>query len=211
MSILGKVRRKQAKKPKEVKTFWDYDTITLRLYLDVAKTGNVFWLSREGKATREECLFQWEKIIKDNGNATGSFDYDYYFNLEQSYGLLIADYNTVKACLIKLAFVIDDDVIIYLKTKGYKIDTSGKTAYEDSLQAAIKRSDNLITRITMVTKELTKINESGDKSVMPTLEQILANISYHVGFVIPNDVTLSGYNVYLQLVQEKYKKVEPKE
>lgn len=157
-----------------------------------------------GRATQEECFIAWEEILKRNGEANNDYSYKQFLAKSIEYAKLLNDYQLIKAILIKLHFVVDDEHIALLKSKGYKIDTSSGSKYANSLSAALRKCENLITKMVMKQNELN--NTLSEKEQKPVnLEQLLAHISAGLGYEIKDDITLARYNEYKKILEAKNK------
>lgn len=188
-------------------TLYGYNDIPLRLFIDVANTSNVQLLLKSGSATIDECVEQWESIIKRNSLENQNFEYQSYFSLIQAYGLLISEYTQIKLMLMKASIVIDRDMIDRLRKKGYAISLSNSEAYEADLIRAIKRSENLITKITMKKNELeAEQNQGGGSREEKGYDEIIANLEFGLGWSVRDDITLSKYNALKKLVKKKNSK-----
>jgi len=185
--------------------FYTYDNIKLRLYLQIAASGDYSQLITSGRADQTECYQAWEEIVKRNNEANNSYQFSAYFDSAQGYAKLIADYNTIKACLFCLLFEIDNDLISFLKEKGYHIDveSNSRTKYEESIHAAMRRSDNLITKIRMKQNELAMMADKGSGQ-NAGFEEIIANLSFMLGFTVNDDITLARYNEYRKIIKKKH-------
>lgn len=195
-------------------TFYTYDDIRLKLYIDIAKTGEFTKLVKIGKSGNDECLEAWEEIVKKHQTESGSQQYNAFFRLSKGYLMHLNDHATIRACLILVGLnnlFLDWEYLKILSDKGYKIDTSTPEKVLESVTLNLHRCENLIT------KAITKKNEidlmlkqresSGDG---PTFEQMLANLNYALGFNVNEDLTLSRYNEYQKILKAKQKSIEQK-
>jgi hypothetical protein len=91
----------------------------------------------------------------------------------------------------------------YLRNKGYVIDTTTKESYIASLKGALRKRENLMTRINMKKKEIERIalQQKGGKGEDRSVEQLLAALSFQIGFPIAEDVTLARFNEYSRIVR----------
>jgi hypothetical protein len=183
-------------------TFYHHENIPLKLYLEIASSNDYQRLVISGKATDQECLQAWEKIVQKNYEVNGGFDYLNYKDTLRAYGRLVAEYNLIRCYLIKLVFMVDNDYIAFLDERGYKIKTTNSIEYAESINACLIRSENLITRITMKANELKEYikESSGD---VTTFEGIMAGLSMSLGFQIKDDITLLRFNEYKKLINKK--------
>lgn len=186
-------------------TCFKYDDIPLKTYLDVVESGDFNLIVTGGQVDREGLVKAWEKIVEDNSKATGIVSYGTYKTLLISYAKLIADYNIVKAQLVKLMYVVDDPSITELGKKGYKIDTSSTLRYTESITAALHRSDNIITRIQVKQKDLERFIKSSESGRKVTYEELMANLNSSIGFA-EGGVTLARYNEYQRILKRKSQK-----
>jgi len=169
------------------------------MYLEIANTGNVSLLNAEDNMTA------WESIVEKNCKVNGADEYSQYVSLSKSYALTVNEYIGVNAAINKLAFIVDYDLVDWLVKKGYKIETgNGKKdfnlVYAESLAKAQRKAANLMTRINMKKSELIRMSKPG-KQDGRTLEEILATVSYAIGFTISEDVTLARFNEYNRILR----------
>lgn len=167
------------------------------------QNGNVMLMARSPLATREGCAKAWEQVVKRQDENSGSNKYHIYFNLEASQGLLLADYIVIKATLMKLSLTdenIEED-IAYLRSKGYFINQKKKT---QSINAAIKRSDNLITRMQMKENEIKKLQQDGAEKIQISFQDVITDLNFAIGWrAADENITLAAYNRYRTLLKQK--------
>lgn len=180
-----------------------YESISLKTYIEIANSGNLSALIISGRHNEKELSEAWEQIVKLNADANQDANYDLYLDNVKMYGFYIEEYNYVKAMLLCLRYFVDSNYIAELKSLGYKIDTSGSKAYLESLIACERRSDNLLTKIESKYKEI-KSSSKKDGEEAPTLGSLIAQVSFGVGFNIPETVGLAQFNEYKKLIKEKY-------
>jgi len=186
------------------KEYWAYETISLKLYLEIAGSGNIGRLHKKGKPDAE-CEKIWEDIVKQNQKANGSYEFDIYFFSTQDYALLLNDYIFIKAALMKLSLEVDRDLVKVLAGKGYRISLENSEEYAKTLLACLRRSENLITKTVMKHNELAEFSKarSGAKT---SFEEVMANLSFGLGFTVPDSITLARYNEYRKILKAKFKK-----
>lgn len=190
--------------------FYTYDDILLRLYVEVARNGEFKRLIKAGRATNEQCLAAWEEIVKRQEKETGSHHYTAFLQLIKGYAAHLSDHTLIRACLIHLMIApIDWEVLQTLRSKGYNIDTSTQEKKIESIQAGLRRCENLVTKATMKKKELERMFESkGKGNEQGGFEQILANLNFALGFNVDESITLARYNEYQKILKAKQKATE---
>jgi hypothetical protein len=159
----------------------------------------------KGKASFDECFIAWEKILKRNGEVNNDYGYSNIFAKESAYARYYHEYLYTKTIILYLLTVIDDNYIAILASKGYKIDLKSERTYVNSLHLALRKCDNLITKMVMKQKELT----NNDKTYYqpPNLEQLIASISYELGFEVKETITLARFNEYKKIISKKHKEI----
>lgn len=187
------------------KSFWAYDNIKLKLFIEIAQTKELHKLIVEGSAEIEELQEQWEEIIKLNANANNDFTLDQYSQSVKSYGILLRNHILIKIAITKLKFRVDEDDINFLKSHRIKIDQSTATSYNKTLEMAERKSDNLVTRMNM---ELTKVQnliaeKMEEQGKGPNMEELLAQVSVGIGFQVMDDITLARYNEYKKVISRR--------
>jgi len=180
----------------------------LKLFIHIAKTGEVGLLKSSNNT------LAWEEIVRKNCLVNDVHEYTNYLNALRSLSLLINQYICVKAHIDKLSIPvftgskIDMKSVEYLNDKGYSIDFSSKENYVESLKSALKKRENLMTRINMKRKEIESITtqqKTGGEE--KSMEQLLASLSFQLGFTINDDVTLARFNEYGRIIKVKNSEV----
>lgn len=194
-----------------IAVFWTYDDILLRHFYDVSKSGDYRTLVKSGDATDEQCAEAWEKIVQKNNYHSGNRQYDNYLNLVKQYNLAIKELNAVVSTIMCLIFVVDKEQIEFLKSKGYKIDTSSATAYDNSLAIALHESGKIRSKIKIKYNQINNFNQRAIESKEHgevTLDEMLTALSMEVGFQLPDSITLAQYNAYAKRVKKRNDAVE---
>jgi hypothetical protein len=173
----------------------------LRVYYEVANTGNYSLLQSAGEYDEEQCLIVWEEIVKRNCNENNSAAYSRYVKELVAYRNLRRDYLVVKGMLFKLLFDYDKEYVNYLNTKGYRISKENDDKYAKSVMNAQQRSENLVSKIATAAKVLQ--NYGREAAVKKTFETVMANLTYHLKFTVPDDITLARYNEYNKMLKAK--------
>lgn len=184
------------------KNLYGYEDITLSMFMEISKTGNVRLLAKSCIKTKAECMAQWERIVKNNIDHNGNNEYEISLWGMKNIAMLISDYNVIKASLLKLSFMVDDAALAILNGKGYRIDTTTASGYLSSLSQAFINSDSLLTKIQSKKAELEKLNAKGTGREH-TFQEALANISYLLGFGVSENIKLSAYNEYIHILKTK--------
>jgi hypothetical protein len=185
-------------------TCLNYDTILLRVYLEIARTGDYSLLIVKGKVSHLQCLNAWEEIVRRNNECSGSgMEYNLYQDALEKYNYLLSEYLIAKAYLLTMIAEVDDSRIEWLKERGYHIDTSCKSKYIESINTAMRRVENLTTKMQMKVNEIKAMTErKGDKPML--FEDVIAHANTLLGFTACNrDTTLAEYNSYQKLIKKK--------
>lgn len=170
--------------------------------MDIAKTAEFERLRISGSGG--DAYLAWEEIMKRNGEQNGSFRYSEYLENHKSYAELNNEYILTKALLIKLCFVVDFECIQSLRELGYKINTENSAKYEESLTRALRKSENLITKINMRKNQIESVaNEKGDDF---GFEEVMASLISSLGFEVSSDITLARYNEYKKIIKKKHER-----
>lgn len=171
--------------------------------MHIANTGQVELLNAPNN------IEAWEEIVRLNCMHNDTTEYSSYLTALKSYALLINDFITIKAHIGKLTLPVFDgskvnmESVAYLEKKGYKIDFSSKENYIESLKAADKKRSNLMTRINMRRKEIEKLTANNKPGEQKGLEQILAALSFQLGYTVEDNITLARYNEYNKILKQK--------
>lgn len=184
--------------------YYSYETIPLKIYFAISNSG-IYTLIYKGwgSPVLQDCSTAWESIVKVNAKENNNLEYGSYFDTVQAYGNILADYNIVKACLLKLAMKYSAEDHKILKDKGYHIDPTSNEAYAETIFAAMRKSDNLVTKLMSKQNELGMMS-SGMEGQVVTFDKAVAEISYQLNFEVDDTITLARYNVYKKLIKEKH-------
>lgn len=179
--------------------------------MSIAETADYMALVVDGKPTIDESFEQWELLIQKNSEINGNAEYRSYYENLKHYNRLLNDFNVIKCTLTILHFEVDNSMIAYLATKGYKIDTSSSELYLKSLTAALNKSNNLISKIEMRAKALTKAAEqSKGSNQQVTFEILMANLTISLGFTVDDSLTLARYNEYNKIIKKNNEQAKNK-
>lgn len=191
-------------------TFFTYEDILLKLYIDLTGTGNFSQLIKSGQASDQECLNAWEQIVRKQEKVTGSNQYNSVLQLLKGYASLMNDHTVIRACLVYLKNgPIDWEIIKLLKSKGYSIDTTNRATVLESVRTSLQRNENLVTKATMKKKELERMFQTkAEASERRGFEEILANLNFALGFTVDENITLARYNEYQKILKARAKAAE---
>lgn len=190
------------KRRKPVKLY-SYDDITLRLYMEIGKTGKYSKLKIKGKPTPAQCLKAWEEIVKKNNEgSSAASEASIYTMTMEGLNKHLADYVAVKADLLILVFEIDDDRLKYLESKGYKLDQSSGSKFTESLNAALRRAENLKNKAESRKEELINMSKGKAKKEIG-FDEVMAGLISMWGQPIDDNITLVRFNEYQRIIQKK--------
>lgn len=172
--------------------------------MEISKTANYSKLVVKGMASENVCAIQWEEIVRTNDIENNSNGYSNYFDAYQSYGLLCAEYNIVKACLNKLMLNKNNiKVILELGGMGYAIDNSSEENFNLTFDKVNAQSNNLTTKIKTKLATLELYTKGGKAASAASL---IAQVSAGMSFKIPNDILLAEFNEYKKIIKSRSKK-----
>jgi len=206
-------------------TFWGYDDILLKLYIDIAKSGEFTKLIKCGAASSQDCLEIWENLIKRQEKETGSNQYNAYFQLLKGYALLMADHMTIRVSLIEIALsskvvpdgkvgmiwvpLYDVDDMLWLDRKGIKINTESHEKLIESVMIGLHKNENLVTKAEMKRKELERLFENRNEGESPGFIECIGRLNFQLGWSACDDkITLALFNQYQKELKAKYKAQE---
>jgi hypothetical protein len=191
---------------------YTYENIKLRVYMEIAATGNLQLMIVKGVCDMDKCYDAYEDIIKRNYEIAGNYSFDNALDLKKTYAMLMADYIAVKAALTILLFQIDDDLIQWLGEKGYRVETELTDAerkagrkvsekYETSITRCMRVSESINTRLKTKHLELEEMSEDNEGAM--GFEEIIASISAMLGFQVDKEITLAGFNQYQEIIKKR--------
>jgi hypothetical protein len=171
--------------------------------MEIATGGKFKSLVIRGFASLSDCVDAWEEILRKNSLNTGTLEYDSYRQLLQGYWLLVAEHTIVKANLLKLTTVIDWECIQEVRSRGYKIDVGRN--YVTSLNRALRRVENLVTKARMKEQEIARMMEGSVPEQQATFDTVMARLVDALGFQVGDNLTLARFNEYKKIIQERNK------
>lgn len=195
------------------------------MYLEVASSSDYKKLVINGIASQEQCISQWEKIIVKCNELHGGLDYVGYIDLMQGYAILLAEYNIVKSWLTKLWFKLDNEIVEKLIERGYNIITNKNNPaynpdisvpkgsnvmsenYAFSLVQALKRSENLVTKLKMKSNEIALMIKDENPKQEISFDDIMASLLLR-GIYAEENITLSRYMHLLKKINTQNKEQE---
>jgi len=87
-----------------------------------------------------------------------------------------------------------------------QITAINSAAYADSLTNALTRSNNLVTRIEMKTKEMERFAKIEGFGKKVTYEELMANLNTALGFCVQDNITLAAFNEYQRILKKHNQK-----
>jgi hypothetical protein len=197
--------------------FLRYNTITLKLFLEIADTSNHRLLLIRGEATDEQCADQWEKLVEQQNYHCGNQDYGNFLIHLDSYRQLMRKFITVRSTLCCLLFVVDNDMIAWLDKEGYHLDTThGQGAYLNSLQRAFNKSNNLNSKQNQKLNQIETFQQAiimerkefNDAQEENSFEERIAAISFYMRFEVDDNVLLTRYNSYVKKINKEQAQIK---
>lgn len=189
-------------------SYYQYDNIKLKLYVEITDSGNIESLCYKGLPNKEKCAEIWEDIVKKSAEINGNFEFDNYFEAYQNYSIALSDYLFIRACLLKFWFKglykKDLPLIEKLKARGFVIDLTEREKYKVSLIKATKKVRSLITKILNKKSEFEEFNKKGEKKEKEktSFDSIMAALTFQwPGTGITDDITLARYNECVKILK----------
>ena len=197
--------------------FWGYDDIILKLYIDIAKTGDVTKLVKRGNVSSEKCIEAWETLIKRQEKETGSNNFGAYFSLHKAYLSFCNDHETIRATLMlvwlsnKQTIAKDGELVwvnlirwedlVWLKSKGHRVDLSSYKSMIQSIEAGLHKNENLVTKAVSKRKELDRMMAGKEQQgEQQSFEQVMALLNFAWPNPVSDDIKLSTYNEYQKIL-----------
>lgn len=163
-----------------------------------------------GKAVNDQCMEAWEAIVRRQQKESGSNQYDAIVTLSKAYLKYLNDHVTIRANLILVGmtrYYVEWKWITALRDAGYMINTETPDTILESVNAGLRRCENLITKATSKRKEIEKMMQDNKKSKGDEFgfTQLMAHLNFALGYPEKEDITLSQYNEYQKILKAKAK------
>lgn len=185
----------------------DYENITLKLYYEIASTGNHELLYISGKYKPEHAADAWEEIIKSNCKATNNRKYLILLDAYKKHSQYVNEQTFLKAAVIKLHFELDRELIKEIeKDFHFTINLKNSTKYAQSLKELDNRAKSYNTKISsqrILIERMQKEEESKAKGKGVNFQQSLVRVGTALSIVIPQDVLLSTFNEYINVIKQR--------
>lgn len=194
------------------------------MYIDIANSGDVSKLVKSGQIDTEKCLEAWEELIKRQEKEIGSNHLSSYISLLKAYLIYANDHEVIRATLILIYHInrqeiakdgelvwvnlIDWKYIIWLKSKGHVIDMTSFESMTQSVNAALHKNENLITKAVSKRKELEKMLEGKGDSKPLEFVDVMAQLNFAWPNPVSDDISLAGYNSYQKILKARQKAEE---
>lgn len=186
---------------------YSYETIPLKLFVEIGSTGNVYLLG--GFKIKK----RWSKIVSDNAKALGNHEYEMFSGLLAKNNKYAVQYLIVQSSLnlltvksIKKERKFVSELIHDLAKYGYKIDTSSSENYLNSINAAKRKVLNLANRIGINKIQINTILGKASDVKPKTFDTLIAELNSRLGFVVSDTITLARFNEYNKVLEEKAKR-----
>lgn len=160
----------------------------------------------------EKCILIWDELIKLNSKQNNDLGFLSYVSNLRVFAALLADYNIIKASLLKLFVLLfgvgvrlrsDDELIMWLKNKGYIIATTDNIVYAESINRAMHSSDAIITQLTMRRNKMLVRSKEQESVALVGVEEVIANLSFSLGYEVSDSITLARFNEYKKIIRAK--------
>lgn len=188
--------------------YFNYDTIPLRVYVDIVNTGNYRLVSKSKIADVDKCFEVWEQITIAQSEALGGNKHRITLDALKAYNRYCAEYIIINSLLTKCLYKYDENTLKELAGYGFVID---KKDYRKSLEICFGRVKQYLTRMQSKELELKELMKENESRGTLKFGELIANASYGMGFNIREDILLSEFNQYMKILQEKNKDGRTKE
>lgn len=189
-------RVSQVFKKVSVTSYYSYEDIPLKIYLNIIETNDLNLLIKKGKLDINAGL-AWELITKENEAANGGNSYSIMFEHYKSLAELVAEYNEIRITLWALLYKVDHEKVDRMRELGFKIDCTTTETYKITLYNCIRNSKNYSTKIKMKRNEIdAEMPKSEQQKV--SFNEVMASLTRHIGFNLPDDITLARFNAQVK-------------
>jgi len=175
---------------------YDLDTIPYKLFLKIAKTGDVSLLS-DTETDLEKLGAIWAEMIEQHG--TGSETAEKELRLKKNIDFLKFQYKIVLMCCESLRFDWHDGLVALLKSYQYTIRNTDTETYYNDIERIEREAEALKLKIASLEKLMPK---SENKY---TIDDVMASYCVILGINIGdfNKVTYSAFHGFERQVNAK--------
>lgn len=185
------------------------------------KVDNYDKVPSETVETNKDLAVLWGEIILEYGHLDQNLAVAAHFEDHKVLLQLENAYTVLKAMIRTLMFVspgsnnpewadLANNYIKDLRKLGYIIDITSSKAYKESLYAADRKSNQLVTRIKMKRNEIKNYSEDPDQEGDPrekvTFDQVITQLSAALQFNLSDNLTVSRYCEYRKTLKARNKK-----
>lgn len=190
--------------------YLSYQTIELRLYIEIADSMELDKLCIEGIPDTEECAERWEEIVAIHAKAQGNAEYIGYLKTFRNYYRMINEHTLIKAILTRLSLKFEQRWVDVLNLRRYRVDTSSQEAFQNSLERVEAQLASMEVQIALAKKELDDYGRGQGKGKKnESFEAIMANLCDALRREVPDNITLARYDEYCKIVKRKKKPADP--
>lgn len=179
---------------KKLESNWSYDNITYNLFSEVVRTGDTSLL---GGINHQEV---WESIVSEYSKSLGLNTYDIHKERVLKLYRLMAKYVYERASLIHLSLEPEKQSIEELNKRGYKISIGSN--YAETIEASLKRCNDLIVKIKLISLVLDKQKEI-NKNIKSDPKKDFFKLERALGYSIDKNLLLKDFVYYIKILEEE--------
>lgn len=192
-------------------SYFTYETIELKLYMEIASTGEYERLQVSGEKDPGQCIERWEQIVMANSKVSGNGEYRAFVDLQKSFEQLRAQHIIVSALLIKFIYGGKDhkkEVYDELRKRGYRLNINkDRNALDESVSTAIKQCQHLLTKAKSKKNEIDRgyNKKKNERQQDPkSFISVITELRYAVApTIIPDNIKLAEYNEYFRILKQQ--------
>lgn len=172
--------------------------LPLKIFFDIAETGNVDLLGEGEKAVLVQT---WETIVIEYGKLDHNNTIQDVIEKSDQLYTQAALYCEIKAMLLYLVGAEKQEYVDRLNELGYKIDISDRKKKIESIKNNDQRANHISTRMQFIKNDIKKYSD-GKKA---TFDSVMAWLGSELKFEPKEDITVSRYLEYKRQISERNK------
>lgn len=175
--------------------------LPLKVFFEVAETGNINLLVTDGKVENDILLEVWEKLIAEYAQIDNNKIIADVLDKTDQVFKQAALYCEVKAMFLYLIGAYKQEYVDRLKSLGYKVDMDNRPAMIESIQRGDNRSNHIATKMQILQKDIEKYSSKKRTS----FDGAMAWLSSNLGFEPNDNLSVLRYLEYKKQIAERAK------
>ncbi len=180
------------------------ETIPYKIFLKIAKTGNLSLLTDEN-LNPEELKQIWESMEEEHQKTSETSETKRIFKISKEIEILEAKYQLALMICETLKFDKQKPLIEELKKIGFSVSEESTEKYINDIEKIIRESESFLIKAEELKSMLPKVENDTEFSIDDTMALYSAILGFSIGDF--NQVTYTAFRGYEKQVNQKIKSI----